>query len=589
MEGALCLPSPGALVLRGKRKKSSGERVRGRSYIPREIAQAIFQWSRDGILLCDERGTVQQANAAAGELFQWEPKEVVGKVAIWDLFVAPWELEKVRSSRRHRGEVTEFEAQLMRSKGEIFDARITLLGLGDRDGNWKGHLVIVRDVSVERKAREELEAKSLHLATLTDVARALASGLELREVLDHAVIAIHRLLRAASIRIYMLDPTGQWLELAAWKGASEAFIHKEHFQRRRVGDGLLGKTALARKATVVDNFLRAEDPYVEDIVKEGLVSSVYIPLVSKEKAVGVLCVSSYQEYRFSEEFIEFLTAVGNQIGVAIENARLYERLKEAYEEISQTQEQLIRTEKMASLGKLAATVAHEINNPLSVVLTYIKLMQNMLRKGTFGPKRLSDISRFLATMESETSRCGEIVRNLLAFARHSTLKMEEHRVEEIIQRTVALMAHDLEMKEMKLVCSCEPNLPMVKCDFRQIQQALLNLMINATEAMTKGGILTVTAGRSSKEGFVRLSISDTGCGIAEENLSQIFEPFFTTKEEAKGVGLGLTVVQGIIARHGGTIEVESQVGKGTTFHINLPAIEEQGTRGEELPKAEVGP
>lgn len=563
--------------------------MRRKDQISQEVAQAIFQWSRDGILLCDEKGFVQMANAAAGELFQWEPEEMVGRVGLADLFLAPWELEKVRSSRQQRGEITEFEAQLIRRNGDLFHGRITLLGLGDREGNFTGHLMMVRDVSSERKAKEELEAKSLHLATLADVARALASGLELNEVLDHAVMAIHRLLRAASIRIYILDPASQWLELAAWRGASEAFIHKEQFQRRRVGDGLLGKTALARKATVVDNFLRAEDPYVEDIVKEGLVSSVYIPLVSKEKTVGVLCVSSYQEYRFSEEFIEFLTAVGNQIGVAIENARLYEKLKGAYEEISQTQEQLIRTEKMASLGKLAATVAHEINNPLSVVLTYVKLMQNMIRKGTFTPKRLSDISRFLSTMESETSRCGEIVRNLLAFARHSTPKMEEHRLEDILQRTVALMAHDLEMKEMKLICSCEPDLPMVRCDFRQIQQALLNLMMNATEAMTKGGVLTVRARRAPKEGFVMVSVSDTGCGIPEENLSQIFEPFFTTKEEARGVGLGLTVVQGIVTRHGGTIEVESQVGVGTTFHITLPSVEASEDRGDEAPKVEVGP
>jgi two-component system NtrC family sensor kinase len=167
--------------------------------------------------------------------------------------------------------------------------------------------------------------------------------------------------------------------------------------------------------------------------------------------------------------------------------------------------------------------------------------------------------------------------------------MEEHRLEDIVQRTVALMAHDLEMKEMRLICSCEPDLPMVRCDSRQIQQALLNLMINATEAMTKGGVLTVRARRASKEGFVTVSVSDTGCGIPEENLSQIFEPFFTTKEEARGVGLGLTVVQGIVTRHGGTIEVESQVGVGTTFHITLPSVEASESRGDEVQKAEVGP
>lgn len=543
---------------------------RGRS-IPEGVARAIFQWSRDGILVCDLGGLVVMANPASADMFGYEKaQEMVGRVFISDLFAAPWELQRLRTQEAQAGLTREFEAELVRKDGGVFVGRVSFWDLGKEETG--GQLFLFRDISNERDARERLEAQSTRLATLSGVARALASGLELSEVLDHTVRAIHQLLAAASIRIYILEPGGQWLRLAAWRGASEAFIHKEQFQRRRVGDGLLGKAALTRKAIVVDNFLRADDPYVEDIVKEGLVSSVYIPLISKERTVGVLCVSSYRELRFSEDFVEFLSAVGNQIGVAIENANLYEELKTAYQELRQTQEQVIRTEKLISLGKLAATIAHEINNPLSVVLTYIKLMKNMIKKGTFTPKRLSDISRFLGTMESETARCGEIVRNLLAFARHSSMKAEPHRIEEIIDRTVALIAHDLQMKEMNLVCSCEEGLPSVRCDFRQIQQALLNLFINATEAMEKGGTLTVMAQRAPKEGFVEVVVSDTGCGIPEEHLGQIFEPFFTTKEDSKGVGLGLAVVYGIISRHGGDIQVESTVGRGTTFRVLLPAV-----------------
>lgn len=538
-----------------------------------KVAESFLQWSREGIVVCDLSGRILIVNPAAADLLGYQsPEELCKGKRIEELFQDPKEVESVRLRAEPPGSVREFNAFLKQKEGSQVGARVTLAAIGGATGEVQGHVLILRDVSQEVKARQELNQQSARLATLSTVATTLTSSLELKEVLERTIDEILKILHGASIRIYMLDSKGEWLNLAAWKGASSRFIDRPHFQRRRVGDGLLGKTVLYRRTIVVDNFLRAEDPYVEDIMEEGLVSSVYIPLVAKDKAVGALCVSSYTEFRFSTDFVDFLTAVGNQIGVAMENANLYEGLKEAYQELRKTQEQLIRTEKLASLGKLAATIAHEINNPLSVVLTYTKLMKNMLKRGSFSPKRLSDISRFLDTMESETARCGEIVRNLLAFARHSTLNVAEHRVEEIIQRTVALVAHDLEMREMRLRCACEPGLPLVRCDFRQIQQALLNLMMNAVEAMEKGGLLSLQAQKGDREGFLILSVSDTGCGIPEENLSQIFEPFFTTKEEAKGVGLGLAVVYGIITRHGGSIEVESRVGEGTTFRIYLPCV-----------------
>lgn len=543
------------------------------------VARTLLQWSRDGVVVCDPSGRIQVANPAAAELFGYQsPQHLMEQRELAGLF---WDSERVESLRLTKdppGSVREFESFVLRGDGGLLEARVTFANIGGGAGEVVGHLLILRDISHELRARQELKEQSSRLATLSSVAAALSSSLDLREVLERTIDEILKLLHGASVRIYMLDSKGEWLHLMAWKGASRAFVDKPHFQQRKVGDGLLGKTVLDRRTIVVDNFLRAEDPYVEHIVEEGLVSSVYIPLMAKEKPVGVLCVSSYLEFRFSPDFVDFLTAVGNQIGVTIENANLYEGLKEAYEELRKTQEQLIRTEKLVSLGKLAATIAHEINNPLSVILTYIKLMKNMLQRGAFTPKRLADISRFLGTMESETARCGEIVRNLLAFARHSTLNVAEHRVEEIIQRTVALIAHDLEMKEMKLRCSCEPGLPAVKCDFRQIQQALLNLMMNAVEAMERGGLLTVEARSAPKEGFVQLSVIDTGCGIPEEHLPHIFEPFFTTKDEAKGVGLGLAVVYGIVTRHGGSVEVRSRVGEGTVFELLLPAASKQQDR-----------
>jgi len=232
---------------------------------------------------------------------------------------------------------------------------------------------------------------------------------------------------------------------------------------------------------------------------------------------------------------------------------------------------LMRQDKLASLGKLAATIAHEINNPLAAVLTYIRLMIKLISRNRFSPERLEDISRYLATMESETARCGDIVKNLLAFSRQSKITFSSHNIADIVDRALILISHDLKIKEIQLKKSIESNMPKAICDFRQIQQVLLGLMYNASEAMQKGGTLTVTTNRSvAAEGFLEVVISDTGCGIAEEGMENIFEPFFTTKEEEKGVGLGLAVAYGIITRHNGTIAVESELDKGSTFKVRLP-------------------
>jgi signal transduction histidine kinase len=294
-------------------------------------------------------------------------------------------------------------------------------------------------------------------------------------------------------------------------------------------------------------------------------------MTTKGASIGVMCVSALNPNTFSSEFVEFLTVIGNHIGVAVDNANMHKNIKKAFQDLKEVQEQIVWTEKLASLGKLAATIAHEINNPLAGVLNYIRLIIKQLSRNNFSHEKLEDISRYLKIMESETARCGDIVKDLLAFARRTKIIMESNNIEDIINKTLNLISHELEMKELQLIKRIASNLPRVKCDFKQIQQVLLNLMYNASEAMPNGGTLTITANRAKgAQALLEIAISDTGCGISEKDMEHIFEPFFTTKEEGKGVGLGLSVVYGIIARHNGTIAVESEPGKGSTFKVRLP-------------------
>ena len=421
------------------------------------------------------------------------------------------------------------------------------------------------------KTEESGEKYRKRLAVLNAVSKTVSTSLNLGEILSSTIEKILEADEPDSVRIYLLDDRKKVLNLVAHKGLSTDFINKPIVRSRKPGHGLLGQTAVDGETKVIDNIQQSNIPHVHLFTEEGLQTTAYIPLITRRATTGVMCVSSRAPNKFSIEFVEFLTAIGNHIGVAVDNFHMYKIIKEAYQDLKEAQEQVVWTEKLASLGKLAATIAHEINNPLAGVLNYIRLMIKILSRNHVSQEKLEDIARYLKLVESEIARCGEIVKDLLAFSRRTKITIESNRIEDIIDKTLNLISHDLDMKEIQLQKSIEPNLPKVQCDFKQIQQVFLNLVYNASEAMANGGTLTVTANRASgSKEFLEVVISDTGSGIAKEDMENIFDPFFTTKEEEKGVGLGLSVVYGIIAKHNGTIEVESELGKGSTFKVRLP-------------------
>lgn len=538
-----------------------------------EKYRTIFERSRDALILTDSNGKIMEINRAGVEILGYRNKEdLLDLTSVKELFKDPEEFYQFQKQAFGEGVVTEFEVRLVGEKSRSFDALITSNVILDLIGRIIGYVIIIRDITKRKKAQQQIEMRNTRLAILNAISMTISNSLDLNEVLNSTIDKIRELLESDSVRIYLLDGKRNVLNLAAHKGLSSEFISKSHIRHREVGAGSLGQAVLACETKVVDNIEASEDHYADLMVKEGLHSTAYIPLVSKGQPLGVMVVSSYSGFKFSANYVDFLTAIGNQIGVAVDNANLYENLKRAYQKLKEAQEQVIRTEKLASLGKLAATVAHEINNPLAAVLTYTRLMMKLMSRGRFTQERLEDIVRYLTIMESETARCGEIVKNLLAFSRQPKITVETSSIEELIEKTLVLISHDLEMKNIQLVKEIEPDLPKIKCSSRHIQQALLNLLSNASEAMPEGGTLTVTAKRSKSDGFVEAIISDTGCGISEEDLKNIFEPFFTTKEEGRGVGLGLSVVHGIITRHNGSIEIESKPDEGSTFKVRLPTV-----------------
>ncbi|RPJ74867.1 MAG: HAMP domain-containing protein [Acidobacteria bacterium] len=247
------------------------------------------------------------------------------------------------------------------------------------------------------------------------------------------------------------------------------------------------------------------------------------------------------------------------------NESLERQVQERTTALRDAQAQLIQSEKMSSLGKLAASVAHEINNPLAGILTYSKLLVRLHEEGEMTDKVRESCTRNLRLVQRETERCSAIVRNLLDFARQRTPMLKELDVSAVAEEALSLLAHRLMMQNVALEKSLPP-LPLVRADFGQLRQAFVNIALNACEAMNAGGRLRVV-GRQAGQ-MVELEFADTGPGIPPEHLSRILDPFFTTKE--KGTGLGLSVVDGLIDRHGGKLDIQSEVGVGTTVTIRLP-------------------
>lgn len=406
---------------------------------------------------------------------------------------------------------------------------------------------------------EQLRQRTRMLGTLLNVSQTINSTLNVNETLQVITREACNLMEAKVGSLLMLDKTGNWLELRASYGAGAAYIKKPHVS---VEDSFLGIVVRRRKPMHLEN-VQVSGLYqnVHVAREEGLVSMLAAPLVYSGQSIGTLNVYFGQPHVFSNEEIHILSALAELSALAIEKARLYERIVDV-------EEQLRQNEKLSALGLLAAEVAHEIRNPLTVM----KMLYHSLNlEFAPGDPRVKDD----AILREKMDHLNKIVEQILDFARSTEPKMTPVDVNHLIDELGLLTRHKLRNQNIQLVRRLDPALPSVMADSTQLSQAFLNLTLNAVEAMADGGTLTVSsrpvrAPRSSPEPtHVLIEFKDSGKGMPEEQCQKAFSSLLSTTKQG-GTGLGLAIVGRVVETHRGKVTIRSTPGKGTTMSITLP-------------------
>jgi signal transduction histidine kinase len=406
---------------------------------------------------------------------------------------------------------------------------------------------------------EQLRLKARLFESLANVSRTINSTLNLDEALRVITREASALMRARMCSLMMLDESSEWLDLRASHGAGEAYVNKPHLA---VSDSLLGVVVRRKKPVQVAN-VQTSNRYqnVEVARREGLVSLLSVPLLFAGQAIGTLSVYTDRPCHFSNEEIQILSALAELSAIAIEKARLYERVVDV-------EEQLRQNEKLSALGLLAAEVAHEIRNPLTVM----KMLYHSLDlKFPDGDPRAKDAR----IIDEKIELLNRIVERILAFARTNEPHLAPVNLGRLIDELGLLVRHKLKNQRVQWVVQAQPGLAPVQGDATQLEQTFLNLILNAVEAMPQGGTLTIglrpvrlrrTGGPPTHS---LVEFKDTGEGMSAEQRERAFTSLLNTTKRG-GTGLGLAIVRRTVEAHPGKLSLQSQPGRGTTIRLLLP-------------------
>jgi two-component system NtrC family sensor kinase len=411
-----------------------------------------------------------------------------------------------------------------------------------------------------RQSEQALRRRNQELAALIEISRVVTSSLDLDEILKATIQGIQGILQVEAGSLVLVDEETDKLVFRTTFSPGRGWLSGRTIPP---GTGIAGYVVQSGGPKLVNNV--ELDPHFSAEADEetGLTarSILCVPLAVHDRVIGAIQVINKLDGEFSERDLELLQAMAASVAVAMENSNLYSELTDFAGELERSQAQLVQAEKMAAIGRLAASIAHEINNPLQAIHNSLHLS---LHQNLEDDKRL----QFVRMAQDEVQRLIEIVQRMLDFYRPSRGGAAPTDINSIVQNVLALAQKRLEHGGVRVHTRLTPDLPPVPLVADQITQVFLNIVINAVEAMPSGGDLHIETMLSESGAWAVVRFHDTGAGIPQEQIANLFEPFYTTK--ADGTGLGLAISYGIVERHGGEIDVSSQPGKGTTFVVRLP-------------------
>jgi signal transduction histidine kinase len=404
---------------------------------------------------------------------------------------------------------------------------------------------------------EQLRLKARLFETLARVGQTINSALNLDDALRVITREACGMMQAKMCTLLMLDEHREWLELRASHGAGPGYLQKP---RVPAGESLLGVVVRRRKPLQVGNVQTSSRYQSSDAARrEGLVAMLSVPLLFAGEAIGALSVYTGRPYQFSDEEIRILSALAELSAIAIEKARLYERVVDV-------EEQLRQNEKLSALGLLAAEVAHEIRNPLTVMKMLYHSLDLSFPEGD--PR-----ARDAQVLGEKIEHLNKIVEQILAFARTTEPNFSAVNLNGLMEELGLLVRHKLRNQDIRFVQKLDPGLPSVMADATQLEQAFLNLILNAAEAMPDGGELTVVsrkvAGKTGAPECVAVDFKDTGEGMSEEQRRRAFSSVLSSTKP-KGTGLGLAIVARVVETHRGELKIRSRPGHGSTISVILP-------------------
>jgi signal transduction histidine kinase len=402
-----------------------------------------------------------------------------------------------------------------------------------------------------------------HLQILRTVSAAVSRSLNLNEVLQKSVTALTRVTGHEIASLHLIAADGQTLLLRGERGLPEQL--REVNLVLPVGRGLIGRVAATGRVRRLDEVSRAADllPAARTIVAgDGIRGFVCVPIRARHRILGTLSLGRRTRRPFTDEEVAVLECAADQIGLALDNARLYSETRLQLEDLRRSQTEVVKAERLAAVGELAGGVAHEINNPLTIILGQVHLLSRS--------QDSQEILKGLRVIDDATKRAATIVRDLMLFAEHFSLHPLRCTVSEQIERVLDLHRGRLEAQHVRVRSEINDT-PEIWADAAQLQEAFFHLIQNAEQAMVAahgGGTLTIRVG-PSRNG-VRIEVADDGPGIVPEDLARIFNPFFTTKAPGEGRGLGLSVAHSIVTKHEGNIWAENRPEGGASFIVELP-------------------